>query len=314
MASCSNCGMHMGAGMCVATWCGGAWRASWQRRWPSRGRSGSTWTVSGERCACSWLWAVTQRCMLAATGALIHPESMVPLQPACHCGHDTANEGAGGGHAALHAAGSGRTAHPGWGAAVVLGARRWRADEAAEACMLAGQPSCLTQHNPAHLVPAALLQPQAAWRGHVARLQYAQMQREQQERLRLQREREEAALAVLAPWAGVFRDRSWFLRARCELNLCWAWSSSGLLLGLLLALACLSYCTGASSACCVLFGAGKRCGCCSAGGAESMCSAQRRPPSCRPPRAACWRCGSCRGARRRPPASRWEPSSLRHCD
>lgn len=100
----------------------------------------------------------------------------------------------------------------GWGGAVVLAAGRWRAD-GPEARMLAVQPWCLTQPT-AHQVPACLLQSQAAWRGHVARLQYARMQREQQERLRLQKEREEAALAVLAPWAGVFRDRSWFLRAR----------------------------------------------------------------------------------------------------
>ncbi|KAL4423889.1 hypothetical protein ABPG75_001190 [Micractinium tetrahymenae] len=70
---------------------------------------------------------------------------------------------------------------------------------------------------------AAALRIQAAYRGHQGRKEYRRLLAEQQERLRLQREREAAALAVLAPWAQTFMDRLWFLRARRAAPVLQAW-------------------------------------------------------------------------------------------
>lgn len=64
---------------------------------------------------------------------------------------------------------------------------------------------------------------QAAYRGHQGRKEYRRLLAEQQERLRQQEEREAAALAVIAPWAKAFRDRTWFLRARRAAPVLQAW-------------------------------------------------------------------------------------------
>lgn len=64
---------------------------------------------------------------------------------------------------------------------------------------------------------------QAAYRGHQGRREYRRLLAEQQERLRQQREREAAALAVIAPWARAFSDRVWFLRAQRAAPVVQAW-------------------------------------------------------------------------------------------
>lgn len=64
---------------------------------------------------------------------------------------------------------------------------------------------------------------QAAYRGHKGRCEYRRLLAEQQERRRQQAEREAAALAVIAPWAGTFKARAWFLRARRAAPVLQAW-------------------------------------------------------------------------------------------
>jgi len=64
---------------------------------------------------------------------------------------------------------------------------------------------------------------QAAFRGHVARKEYRRRLAHLRELQRLQREREAAALAVIAPYAQMFKDRLWFRRARQAAPLLQAW-------------------------------------------------------------------------------------------
>lgn len=64
---------------------------------------------------------------------------------------------------------------------------------------------------------------QAAYRGHIGRKEYRSLLAAHQEQQRMQREREAAALAVIAPWAETFKARVWFLRARRAAPVLQAW-------------------------------------------------------------------------------------------